>query len=52
MASGDEPGTSQNLEPGMFIDILIAVVESNTGYDSARPSGRVEFYPSSNTPRV
>ncbi len=52
MASGDELGTSQNWEPSMFVDILIAVVESNTGYDSARPSGRVEFYPSSNTPRV
>jgi len=51
MASGDESGLRIR-EPGTFIDILIAVVESNTGYDSARPSGRVEFYPSSNTPRV
>ena len=52
MASGDEPVPSRTREPGTFIDVLIAVVESNTGYDSARPSGRVEFYPSSNTPRV
>ena len=52
MASGDESGLPPTREPGTFIDILIAVVESNTGYDSAEPSGKVEFYPSSNTPRV
>ena len=39
MGSGDESGSSATRKPGTFIDILIAVVESNTGSDSTEAFG-------------